>query len=220
MSGPIPAGSPSVSASGRVIAYLVLDQRLAAQLLEELLRQRLISLVEHFVARPCAWRAYRRRGRRLAAHGEHLDPLRRDVGRRQAADTGVSLSASRCCSPKSADCRVIVSRTATSGKRHGDAQALIAALETARKASASFLRASKAAGAAPRGNEKQNRTQLELEVRRLFLVDRLHLDFDFLLADLQASLEFAAHDLRPDIVGMNAGLQRFGRDPALCRHLG
>src|SRR2546421_9772302 len=86
MSGPMPAGSPSVSASGRVIWLFVLDECLAAQFLQELLRERLIALVEHFVAHLPPCRRIRAGRRRLAAHREHLDTLRRDIGRREAAN--------------------------------------------------------------------------------------------------------------------------------------
>src|ERR1700722_9111506 len=89
MSGPIPAGSPSVRASGRTITRLLaLDHRLIAQFAKELLGLGLEFLTEQlFAGLPLLRRILLRL---LAfAQREQLDALRGHLGRGQVADLGL-----------------------------------------------------------------------------------------------------------------------------------
>src|SRR5471032_1367408 len=86
MSGPMPAGSPSVSASGSAMALPDLDQRLAAQFLEILLRDRLVAFLVDRIARFALGGAFAALGFNLAADGEQLDALKGDIRRRELAD--------------------------------------------------------------------------------------------------------------------------------------
>src|SRR5436190_11495492 len=89
MSGPIPAGSPRVSASGRDMASAlpVFDHSLIAQFLEVPLGGNFEGLIEHLVAnlffrRPAL-------GLPLAAQRIDFDALRRDLRRGQPANLGL-----------------------------------------------------------------------------------------------------------------------------------
>src|SRR6516165_10151678 len=92
MSGPIPAGSPSVSARGdrmRVllaVALRIFDQGLAAQLLQVSLRLLLEFLIEQGFARLLLVERVIGLGGVLAADREHLDAEFGDLRGGQLAD--------------------------------------------------------------------------------------------------------------------------------------
>src|ERR1700674_534256 len=89
MSGPIPAGSPSVKASGRTIkTLLAFDHRLLAQLLKEALGSELEFFVEDLVARLALLGSFLGRFL-LFAQREQLDPLRRYFRSGQMTDLGL-----------------------------------------------------------------------------------------------------------------------------------
>src|SRR5580700_7158838 len=89
MSGPIPAGSPSVRASGRTITrLLMLDHRLLAQLAKKLLRLGLEFLTEYLLAGLPLLRGILLRLLALAQR-KQLDALRGHLGRGQVADFGL-----------------------------------------------------------------------------------------------------------------------------------
>src|ERR1700761_3022313 len=86
MSGPIPAGSPSVRASGRTIATLLaLDHRLLSQLAKKLFGFDLEFLGEELLAGLSLLRRIFL-GLLAFAQREQLDSLRGDLGRGQVAD--------------------------------------------------------------------------------------------------------------------------------------
>src|SRR5437763_872854 len=86
MSGPIPAGSPRVSAKGCGIGSARrLDDGRAAQLLEKALGLRLVLLADYRFADLGLAEAVAAR-RLLGADREHFDTLLSDLGRREPAD--------------------------------------------------------------------------------------------------------------------------------------
>src|SRR6202042_2418104 len=89
ISGPIPAGSPSVRARGRVIkTLLAFDHRLFAQLLKKALGFGLELLVENLVARLTLLGSVLGRFL-LLAQGEQFDPLLRHFRSGQVSDLGL-----------------------------------------------------------------------------------------------------------------------------------
>src|SRR5262245_32442474 len=93
MSGPMPAGSPNVNASGCMARWpslrlrlAIFDQGLSAKLLEPLLALGFKPFVLQLVA---DLPFHRRVGRvdRTLADGKHLDALLREFGRRELSDS-------------------------------------------------------------------------------------------------------------------------------------
>ena len=217
MSGPIPAGSPSVSASGRVMSYRI---SIIAWLR---------SSFRNFFDAPDIAPGTSRRAPRAWPACRRLSPSscrRRRTSRRPAASrpggvsrpTGVLLSTSRCCCAEIGglardrfahrDVRQAPSRSAGLRRSSGSARARL-------RPRACALRAT--VGAAPRGTRNRTgRSVYSKPAGSCVCLAALQLHCDFLLADLQAALEFAADDLRPDEVGMDARLQRFRADTLLA----
>src|SRR2546421_8073019 len=85
MSGPIPAGSPSVTASGcaPIGSSTNFDHGAAAKLLEEAFGLGIILLGDHLIANLAPGRRIVAARRGLAAHGECLDPGQGDLRRRE-----------------------------------------------------------------------------------------------------------------------------------------
>src|SRR5579871_357415 len=134
-SGPIPAGSPSVNASGCTMFFqtarsrlLVFDHRIAPQLLQIALGSGAEFLFENLVANLLLARRVVL-GLPLAAHGEHLHAFSCRFGRRQMADLGAVQNGARLVRQLAGELDDLVAHRHFA-QRAGERDALGAALKT------------------------------------------------------------------------------------------
>ena len=208
MSGPMPAGSPRVSASGRDIgrAYRYSIIALARSSLRYFLDCCSNRSVNSF-SRACACRACcRPPDSFLRAHREHFDALRGHFRRGQLADLGLVEHLRAAAAGRSAELRTTWSRTATSRSARANGMPSSQLWKRARSASASRVRASmQRFGRAARHHEQDRAQRVVVADRVLRLAVPAPSRTSF-SRDLEAALEAAADDLAPGDVGLDARL--------------
>ncbi len=185
-----------------------LDHRAAPQFLEVTLGLRLIALVRDLLAHFPLFRAVTL-GRLLGAHREYFDAELGDAGRRQPPHGGGIQHLAllrRHVEGRAGDLVAHRDVPQRPRRRH----ALFAALEAGAQGLRFLLARLIGALRRPARHDEQDLPQLELKRGRrrlVVLLARLRGVENFLFADLQAALEFAADDRAPADVRLDARLQ-------------
>src|SRR5215216_4618271 len=208
MSGPIPAGSPSVSARGCIRTSTVFDHRSGTQLLQIALALVSEALLQYFLANLALARQFAGRCSFLAER-EQLDALLGRFRRRKPAFQRIVQDLAHLrgqITGRSDDhvthCDVLEAACETN--------AFLAILKTiAQSLGFAFARRDHFFRRSA-GNDEQDRPQriFVADRRLVFLSARLQRVKNIALANLEVRLELAANDLRPAEIRPDPGLYR------------
>ncbi len=221
ISGPIPAGSPDVSARGFCHQRsTVFDHRGLADVRQIGLRFRLVFL-QRTSCRGFPASSACRSWSACVSHNATISTPCLVISGGVRWPIGVLSSKSRSGPGMSAEVLVTMSRIAAFCIVLEIGVGLVAGLDALAHGSASFLRSSIAEGADPRGTISTIGCSLYSKASIwVVLAAFLGRGVDVFFADLQAFLEAAAHQAAPDHFGLEARLQRIGPNALALQRLG